>query len=72
MSALAAPTLFEERCGTHLHGGSPTLDDLIVGTWDELTATGVAACPLCPGELEAQRGARAAFGRCRDCGCILG
>ncbi|MCW2951796.1 MAG: hypothetical protein JWQ48_966 [Conexibacter sp.] len=28
-------------------GGEPTLDDLVVGAWEGLTAQAAAACPLC-------------------------
>ena len=38
--------LFEPRAG------SPSLEDLIVGTWDELVASGSAACPVCRARIE--------------------
>jgi hypothetical protein len=68
MSALAtAPTLFDGR------GGEPTLDDVIVGAWEGLTAHRPVACPVCEGELVPQYSAhpRPVGGRCRDCGSEL-
>jgi hypothetical protein len=68
MSALAvAPTLFD------LLGGGPTLDDVIVGAWEGLTAHTVVSCPVCDGELAPEYGARSRLrgGRCSDCGSSI-
>jgi hypothetical protein len=43
----------------------PTLEDRIVATWDELTAAGRTACPVCSGEMTSTRG-------CASCGSELG
>jgi hypothetical protein len=48
-------------------GAGPTLDDAIVGVWEGLATRVVVACPLCGGALAA----RAAGGRCGDCGTSL-
>jgi len=55
-------------------GDGMTLEQLISGVWDEVLATGRAACPLCGGELlgRASAHARATEGRCRDCGTTIG
>ena len=50
--------LFEPR------PGSPSLEDLIVGTWDELVSSGSASCPVCQRRIE-----RAA--PCESCGSDL-
>ena len=63
----------------HLHslfdgaGGGPTLDDLVSGAWEELTAHAVVECPLCDGDLEPVYGPHALpiGGRCRSCGTTL-
>jgi hypothetical protein len=68
MTALAvAPTLL------HQLGGEPTLDDLIVGAREGLTAHSVVMCPVCDGELAPERGAngRVVGGSCRSCGSRL-
>jgi hypothetical protein len=68
MTALAVePNLFD------LRDGEPTLDDLIVGAWEGLTAHRVMACPVCDGELAPQYAAhpRPVSGRCRSCGTVL-
>ena len=75
MSALAvAPSLLDQL------SGEPTLDDLIVGAWEGLTAHRVVACPVCEGELapigraaRAVEGAETAplLGRCSSCGTVL-
>jgi hypothetical protein len=36
-------------------GGEPTLDDLIVGAWEGLTALTAVACPVCGGTMEPER-----------------
>jgi hypothetical protein len=54
--------------------GGATLDDLLSGAWDGLTAASVpATCPVCHGELEPRwsAGAGVVGGRCRDCGSEL-
>ncbi len=53
-----AERLFEPRAG------SVSLDDVIVGTWDELVGSGSAACPVC------RRRMRRASG-CESCGSDL-
>ena len=51
----------------------PTLDDVLTGTWDRLTAGVATACPVCTGELSPRWSAGAGIvgGRCRDCGSDL-
>lgn len=51
---------------------SPSLDDLIVDTWEEL-ARGTSQCPVCGGRMEPEYGAhtRPVGGRCADCGSAL-
>jgi hypothetical protein len=58
-------------------GGGPTLDDVVSGAWEELTAHAVVDCPMCDGELVPEDEgrspalARAIGGRCRRCGTRL-
>lgn len=51
-----APRLFEP--------GGPTLEDVVVEAWEELTVSGRAACPVCGGEMTPTRG-------CKGCGAEL-
>lgn len=53
---------------------SRTLEDVISGAWEELSAHRTAACPICDGPMEARYGSgpSAVGGRCRDCGSELG
>jgi hypothetical protein len=54
--------------------GGATLDDLVSGAWEGLTAAASpTACPVCHGELEPRwsAGAGVVGGRCRDCGTEL-
>ena len=56
------------------HGGGATLDDLLSGAWEGLTAAvSPTACPVCRGELEPRwsAGAGVVGGRCGDCGSEL-
>jgi hypothetical protein len=54
--------------------GGATLDDLLSGAWEGLTAAASStACPVCGGALEPRwsAGAGVVGGRCRDCGSEL-
>jgi hypothetical protein len=42
----------------------PTLEDRVLGVWDELVASGHAGCPVCGGSLRVAGG-------CEDCGSEL-
>lgn len=61
------PTLFDRP------GGEPSLDELISGVWEVLTARQPVGCPVCGGEMEPQYAAhsRPIGGRCGDCGSAL-
>jgi hypothetical protein len=50
-----------------------TLEDVISGAWEGLTAHHAVACPVCHGEMSPRYGAGAAAvgGRCRDCGSSM-
>jgi len=55
-------------------GSGATLDDLLSGAWEGLTAAASStACPVCAGELAPRwsAGAGVVGGRCRDCGSEL-
>ncbi|MGI8429897.1 MAG: hypothetical protein ACR2OB_11490 [Solirubrobacteraceae bacterium] len=54
-------------------GGGLTLDALVVGLWEELTAHAVVRCPACGEAMEPRYGAHAIVveGRCRRCGSVL-
>jgi hypothetical protein len=51
-----------------------TLEDVLSGAWEDLTAHRAATCPICTGLMEARYGSGpfAVGGRCRDCGSELG
>ena len=54
-------------------GGGLTLDELIVGVWEDLSAHRTAACPAC-GEAMTPRysaGPAPVGGRCRSCGTTI-
>jgi hypothetical protein len=55
-------------------GGEPTLDDVLAGAWEGLTAHAVVQCPVCGDELAPEYGAQALpiGGRCKGCGSTLG
>ncbi|HST42452.1 MAG TPA: hypothetical protein VLK58_23235 [Conexibacter sp.] len=63
----------------HVHdgvGGEPTLDDLLVGAWEGLTAQVAVACPLCDGALrplyaDGAAGSPVVAGRCDGCDTTL-
>jgi hypothetical protein len=54
--------------------GRRTLDELIVGVWEDLTAHHAAACPVCSASMRPRYGSGAApvGGRCGGCGSTLG
>jgi hypothetical protein len=68
MTALATrPSLFEAL------GGGPTLDDVLVGAWEGLTAHRTVECPVCGEEMAPEYGvhSRPIGGRCGDCGSTI-
>lgn len=54
-------------------GGGLTLDDLLVGVWEGLSAHRTVACPACGEEMTPRYGAGPApvGGRCRGCGTTI-
>jgi hypothetical protein len=54
-------------------GGGPTLDELLVGVWEGLSAHRTVPCPACGGALTPRYGAGPGpvGGRCRDCGTTI-
>jgi len=50
-------------------GGEATLDALLVGAWEGLSARRPVACPVCAGPMNPRVGAAA--GDCGDCGSQL-
>ncbi len=54
--------------------GRRTLDELIVGVWEDLTAHHAAACPVCGESMRPRYGSGSApvGGRCTGCGSTLG
>ncbi len=75
--AILGPDRDDHGCGDDRApcsaGGAPTLDDLLTGAWDALTAGRTAACPVCSGPLEPRYGAgpTPVGGRCTRCGSEL-
>jgi hypothetical protein len=67
----ASPTLFDGL------GGRPTLDELLAGAWEGLSAHAVVACPICDGTMEPDSSRpkpgrhHAVRGRCRSCATTL-
>jgi hypothetical protein len=47
----------------------PTLEDVVSGAWEELSAHRAATCPVCDGVMEPRYGSgpSAVGGRCRSC-----
>jgi hypothetical protein len=77
--ATPAPVRPASGGAAHAHdgvGGEPTLDDMVVGVWEGLTAQAAVACPLCEGTLRplyAGGGGSdpVVAGRCDRCGTTL-
>jgi hypothetical protein len=46
-----------------------TLEELLSGAWEDLSAHRTATCPICDGAMEPRYGSgpSAVGGRCRDC-----
>jgi hypothetical protein len=63
-AALERPTLLStvQRDGR-------TLEELLSGAWEDLSAHRTATCPICDGAMEPRYGSgpSAVGGRCRDC-----
>ena len=47
----------------------PTLEDILSGAWEDLTAHRTATCPICDGAMAPRYGSgpSAVGGRCREC-----
>jgi hypothetical protein len=60
--------------GADASGPAPTLDYVILGIWDDLTAHRTVSCPVCHGHMAPRygSGAHPVGGRCRRCGSSLG
>ncbi|MBI5105488.1 MAG: hypothetical protein HZB46_11005 [Solirubrobacterales bacterium] len=54
-------------------GGGPTLDDLVVGVWEGLSAHRTVPCPACGGEMTPRYGSGPGpvGGRCTACRSTL-
>jgi hypothetical protein len=54
-------------------GGGPTLDDVLVGVWEGLSAHRTVACPACGAAMTPRYGAGPApvGGRCGGCGTTI-
>jgi hypothetical protein len=50
-----------------------TLEDLLSGAWEDLSAHRTATCPICDGAMVPRYGSgpSAVGGRCRDCRTVL-
>ena len=50
-------------------GGEPTLDDMVAGVWEGLTAHATVPCPVCSADMRPEYGAHARpiGGRCTGC-----
>ena len=59
--------------GTPRSGGGFTLDDLLVGAWEDLTAHRTVPCPVCSAAMGPRYGSGAGpvGGRCGGCGTTL-
>jgi hypothetical protein len=73
MAVLLVEREADEQLWSEDDGGA-SLDDLLSGAWEGLTAAASStACPVCQGELVPRwsAGAGVVGGRCRDCGSEL-
>ena len=67
MSTLALAPLVLDRMD-----GEPTLDDLLAGAWEGLSACRAVRCPVCAGEMEpATSDEKVESGHCKQCGATL-
>jgi hypothetical protein len=55
----AAPDEADRVAAAVAPGGGPTLDDLVVGVWEGLTAKRAVACPMCGAAMRPRFGAGA-------------
>ena len=69
-AVVAAPTTSPTAASV---GGGPTLDELLVGAWEGLSAHRTVSCPVCSGAMvpRSTTGREAGAGHCGDCGTEL-
>ncbi len=70
--AVTAPAPAPDVPG-HALAGERTLEDLVLGAWEELAVAHTASCPLCDGPLLPRfgAGARPVGSRCGSCASEL-
>ncbi|WP_205699009.1 hypothetical protein [Conexibacter sp. SYSU D00693] len=68
-----APSATEPQGHAHTVGGGSTLDELLVGAWEDLTAHRTTSCPACGAAMTPRygAGAEALGGRCTACRTTL-
>jgi hypothetical protein len=59
-----SPAPQTERSERLFEPDGPTLEDLVLGAWEELVADGRTECPVCGGAMSLPRG-------CQSCGAEL-
>lgn len=64
IEAAVAPRKLAHSAGRLFEPSGSTLEDRILGAWEDLAQRGRAECPVCHGELEP-------VGACRGCGSEL-
>ena len=69
IAPLARPTV----SFTNVARAGRTLEDLLSGAWEDLSAHRTATCPICDGAMEPRYGSgpSAVGGRCGDCSTEL-
>ena len=72
----AQPELLQRLLGerdARVCGGGVTLDDVLVGAWEDLTAHRTVSCPACSAAMAPRYGAgpEPVGGRCGGCGTTL-
>jgi DnaJ-class molecular chaperone len=63
VSATALATEAPHSAQTLFESSGSTLEDIVLGAWEDLKARGRAECPVCAGELEPAG--------CKTCGSEL-
>lgn len=66
---MAIAPLERDSLSTNVAREGRTLEDLLSGAWEDLTAHRTATCPICDGEMKPRYGSgpSAVGGRCREC-----
>ncbi len=66
-----APVPFAAGAAERRAARRQTLDELLVGAWEDLRTASATDCPVCGGTMLSRRGAGPVVGECAGCRAVM-